>query len=80
MTAVPEASRTGRRGRALSWARRKGMLVEVTCRCGWRCRGTEEEVIGQVRAHGRSAHGIETTADEVRAIWRVVGGDTAGSG
>jgi predicted small metal-binding protein len=55
------------------------MLVEVTCRCGWRCRGTEDEVIELVQAHGRTAHGIETTSDEVRAIWRVVGGDAAGS-
>ena len=48
------------------------MLVEVTCRCGWRCRGTEDEVIAMVQEHGRTAHGIETTADEVRAIWRRV--------
>jgi predicted small metal-binding protein len=56
------------------------MLVEVTCRCGWRCRGTEDEVIEQVQAHGRSAHGVETAADEVRAIWRPVEGDAASGG
>ena len=50
------------------------MLVEVTCRCGWRCRGTEHEVIQQVRDHGRTQHGIETSDDEIRAIWRVVEG------
>jgi predicted small metal-binding protein len=50
------------------------MLVEVTCRCGWTCRGTEDEVIAQVQDHGRTAHGSETTPDEVRAIWRVVEG------
>jgi predicted small metal-binding protein len=54
--------------------------MEVTCRCGWRCRGTEAEVIKQVQAHGRSAHGLETSADEIRAIWRPVQGDTASSG
>ena len=48
------------------------MLVEVTCRCGWTCRGSEDEVISQVQEHGRTTHGIETTADEVRVIWRVV--------
>jgi predicted small metal-binding protein len=48
------------------------MLVEVTCRCGWRCRGTEDEVIRQVQEHGRSAHQVETSPDEVRAIWRIV--------
>ena len=51
------------------------MLVEVTCRCGWRCRGTEGEVIAQVRHHGRTAHGLETTAEEVRAIWHVIEGE-----
>jgi hypothetical protein len=56
------------------------MLMEVTCRCGWRCRGTEDEVIAQVQAHGRSAHDVETTADEVRAIWRPVGTSAAGDG
>jgi predicted small metal-binding protein len=56
------------------------MLMEVTCRCGWRCRGTEDEVITQVQAHGRSAHGVETTADEVRAIWRPVETSAAGDG
>jgi predicted small metal-binding protein len=54
------------------------MLMEVTCRCGWRCRGTEDEVIEQVQAHGRTAHGVETTADEVRAIWRPVVEGAAG--
>lgn len=56
------------------------MLVEVTCRCGWRCRGTEDEVIKQVQGHGRTAHGIETTPDEVRAIWRVVEEDATAGG
>jgi predicted small metal-binding protein len=51
------------------------MQVEVTCRCGWRCRGTEDEVIRQVQEHGRAAHAVETSADEVRAIWRVVHAD-----
>jgi predicted small metal-binding protein len=54
------------------------MLVEVTCRCGWTCRGSEEDVIAQVQAHGRETHGVETTADEIRAIWRPVAGEAAG--
>jgi predicted small metal-binding protein len=55
------------------------MLMEVTCRCGWQCRGTEIEVIEQVQAHGRSAHGVETTPDQIKAIWRPVADDTASS-
>jgi hypothetical protein len=87
MTAAEAASRTDRprldtaptEPYDLSFRpRRFLMLVEVTCRCGWRCRGTEDEVIEQVRSHSRSAHGVETTPDEVRAIWRPVEGKTAG--
>ena len=48
------------------------MLMEVTCRCGWRIRGSEAEVIFAVQEHGRTAHGQELTIDEVRAVWRVV--------
>jgi predicted small metal-binding protein len=55
------------------------MLFEVTCRCGWTCRGTEDEVIARVQAHGRETHGIESTADEVRAIWRPVPEGASGS-
>ena len=48
------------------------MLMEVTCLCGWTCRGAEDDVIAQVQAHGLEAHGVTTSADEVRAIWRPV--------
>lgn len=43
-------------------------MKEVTCICGWRCRGTEDEVVTQVIAHGREAHGIDSTRDEILAI------------
>ena len=43
-------------------------MKEVTCICGWQCRGTEDEVIVQVQAHGREAHGIESTREEILAI------------
>lgn len=55
------------------------MLMEVTCRCGWVCRGTEDEVIDQVRSHGRATHGVETTDEEIRAIWRRVDERAAGA-
>ena len=55
------------------------MLFEVTCRCGWTCRGSADEVIAQVQEHGRITHGIETTADEVRATWHAVGSGAAGA-
>jgi predicted small metal-binding protein len=36
--------------------------------CGWQCRGTEDEVVTQVQAHGREAHGTESTREEILAI------------
>ena len=74
MTREAGASRTRAQG-----PRRRStvasMLMEVTCRCGWTCRGTEDDVIAQVQAHGVEAHGVTTTPDEVRAIWRPVSED-----
>ena len=43
-------------------------MKEVTCICGWTCRGTEDEVVAQVIVHGREAHGIESTREEILAI------------
>ena len=43
-------------------------MKEVTCICGWRIRGTEDEIVDQVIAHGREAHGVESTRAEVLAL------------
>jgi len=43
-------------------------VKQVTCMCGWQCRGTDDEVVAQVQAHGREAHGTESTRDEILAI------------
>ena len=43
-------------------------MKEVTCICGWRIRGTEDEIVDQVIAHGRDAHGVASTRDEVLAL------------
>jgi predicted small metal-binding protein len=43
-------------------------VKEVTCICGWGCRGTEDEVVAQVIVHGRETHGVESTRDEILAI------------
>jgi predicted small metal-binding protein len=43
-------------------------MKEVTCICGWQCRGTEDEVVDLVMAHGRDAHGIESTREDILAI------------
>lgn len=43
-------------------------MKEVTCLCGWQCRGTDDEVVEQVIAHGRDVHGVESTREEILAI------------
>ena len=48
------------------------MLMEVTCRCGWSTRGSESEVIAGIQAHATTEHDIKLSADDVRAVWRVV--------
>ena len=43
-------------------------MKEVTCMCGWQCRGTDDEVVAQVQTHGREAHGTKSTRVEILAI------------
>jgi predicted small metal-binding protein len=47
---------------------------QVTCACGWRTHGTRTEVVEAVQAHGRSAHGVELTAEQVMAQATALGG------
>jgi predicted small metal-binding protein len=44
-----------------------GELWQVTCACGWRTRGTREKVMSAVREHGRSAHGVDLTDEQIMA-------------
>lgn len=43
-------------------------MKEATCICGWQVRGTEDEIVAQVQAHGREVHGIESTREEILSI------------
>ncbi|MCI0347189.1 MAG: DUF1059 domain-containing protein [Chloroflexi bacterium] len=43
-------------------------MKEATCICGWHVRGTEDEIVVQVQAHGREVHGIESTREEILAL------------
>jgi predicted small metal-binding protein len=40
---------------------------QVTCVCGWRVRGTRDEVVTAVQEHGRTAHNVELTDEQVMA-------------
>ena len=37
----------------------------VTCQCGFEARGTEEELIPKVQEHGRAAHNMDVTREQV---------------
>ena len=41
------------------------MNWQVTCECGWRVRGTKEQVVSSVQHHGQSAHQQELTEEQV---------------
>ncbi|TAK02501.1 MAG: DUF1059 domain-containing protein [Chloroflexota bacterium] len=47
---------------------RRSPMKEVTCLCGWQCRGREDEVVEQVIAHGREVHGVESSREEILTI------------
>ena len=38
---------------------------QVTCQCGWRVRGTKDVVVQAVQEHGRTAHSVDLTEDQV---------------
>ena len=50
----------------------RAMLMEVTCRCGWSTRGSDTDVIASIQSHAKAEHDIELSAEDVRAVWRVV--------
>ncbi|MEX2555879.1 MAG: DUF1059 domain-containing protein [Actinomycetota bacterium] len=44
------------------------MQWQVTCECGYRVNGTQEEVVATIQEHGRAAHGRDLTSEQVMAI------------
>lgn len=44
------------------------MTYIVTCECGFEARGTQEDLIEVVQKHGREAHNMEVTRDQVMAM------------
>jgi predicted small metal-binding protein len=42
----------------------------VRCECGFEARGKEPELIPVVQKHGREAHNMDATPDQVRAMAR----------
>jgi predicted small metal-binding protein len=48
--------------------RRSGIELVVRCDCGFEARGTEAKLIPIVQRHGREAHRMEVTREEVLAM------------
>jgi predicted small metal-binding protein len=40
----------------------------VTCECGFEIRGSEDEVVAQTQEHGRTAHNMDVTREQVLAM------------
>ena len=43
------------------------MLKEVQCECGFYARGSEEDLVPLVLAHGMAKHGMDITPEQVVA-------------
>ena len=46
----------------------RGIELVVRCDCGFEARGTEATLIPVVQRHGREAHNMEVTREEVLAM------------
>lgn len=44
------------------------MLKQIVCDCGWSARGTEEELLIATQEHGRLAHDMEPTREQILAV------------
>jgi predicted small metal-binding protein len=44
------------------------VIKEIVCDCGWSARGTDEELIEACQRHGREAHDLVPTSEQVLAV------------
>ncbi len=49
--------------------------IVVTCECGFEVRGETDDVVERTQAHGREAHNMDVTREQVLAMARGYGGD-----
>jgi predicted small metal-binding protein len=43
------------------------MIKQIVCDCGWSARGTEDELVAAAQQHGREAHNLVPTREQVLA-------------
>jgi len=48
------------------------MLLEVTCMCGFVARGSEDDVVAQIQAHGLADHGKKSPRETILEMARPV--------
>lgn len=41
------------------------MLLEVTCMCGFVARGSDDDVVDQIQAHGLADHGSKSSRETI---------------
>jgi hypothetical protein len=56
------------------------MIKQILCDCGWSVRGTDEEIVAAAQQHGREAHEMAPTAEQVLAVATPVTGTMSGDG
>ena len=44
------------------------MLKQIDCDCGWSARGSEDELVAEAQEHGRLAHDLVPTREQVLAV------------
>jgi predicted small metal-binding protein len=44
------------------------MIKQIVCDCGWSARGTEDELVAAAQRHGRDAHNLVPTREQVLAV------------
>ena len=40
-------------------------MIQVTCMCGFMARGTQDQVVVAIKAHGLSDHGQESSRESI---------------
>jgi predicted small metal-binding protein len=56
------------------------MLKRIVCDCGWTATGTEAELVAAAQAHGREAHDLVPSAEQVLAAATPIASDSAQPG
>jgi predicted small metal-binding protein len=51
------------------------MRKKIVCDCGWTATGTDGELVAAAQEHGRQAHDLVPTAEQVLAVAKPVADD-----